>query len=452
MDFQAFPTVGSIAQRALLRGDFDLTVMDAARLMNDQKVSSIVIEHNEERYLFSMEDLLDFIHEGGRFDTPLKQTPLHIIDCLSESERVLVAFEMMEQTARRHLGVTDSTGRLVGIVTYSDILHSIDPAVLMERKTVGDILTRSSPVMFTADWILEDVVHHIKKQEDSILVVESGKAIGIITAKDIFGLVTSSGAMDQPLSHYMTSPVITTPVGYSISCALLQLRESGIKRAIVVDEQDRVVGVLKQSELVGFAYGSWVNLMKNHTAELHELVGILEQRTRSLERLTVTDVLTGLGNRRMLHLRMLEEMGRLNRYGGQMFSLVIVDVDRFKLVNDQYGHLVGDEILKAIAGLMESLVRKSDTAVRWGGEEFAVLLSNTGLSDAAQFANRLREMVGHLAFPNGAKVSISAGVGEYSTKEDEQAFFQRVDRALYRAKALGRNLVETDSGLEDLQP
>lgn len=447
MDFQAFPTVGSIAQRTILRGNFDLTVMDAAKLMSSQKVSSVVMERNGEKYLFSMEDLLDFVHEGGEFDTPLNQTPLHVIDCLPESERVLVAFEMMEQTARRHLGVTDAAGGMVGIVTYSDILHSIDPAVLMERKTVGDILTRSIPVMFTADWILEDVVHHIKKQEDSILVVACGKAVGIITAKDIFGLVTSGDAMDQPLSHYMTSPVITTPVGYSISNALLQLREYNIKRAIVVDEQERVVGVLKQSELVGFAYGSWVNLMKNHTAELHELVDILEQRTRSLEKMTVTDTLTGLGNRRMLHLRMLEEMGRLNRYGGRTFSLVIIDVDRFKLVNDKYGHLVGDEMLVAIAGLMESLVRKSDTAVRWGGEEFAVLLASTGLADAELFANRLREMVEHLAFPNGATVSISAGVGEYSTKEDEHSFFQRVDRALYRAKARGRNLVETDPDL-----
>jgi diguanylate cyclase (GGDEF)-like protein len=320
----------------------------------------------------------------------------------------------MERAGRRHLGVTDQAGSLVGVVTYSDILHSIDPSVLMERKTVGDIVARSTPVMFTADWILEDVAHHIKKQEDSIIVVESGRAIGIITAQDIFGLVTSGAVMDQSLSYYMTSPVITTPVYSSISNALLQLREFSIKRAIVVDEQDRVVGVLKQSELVGFAYGSWVNLMKSHTAELHELVEILEQRNRSLEKLTVTDVLTGLGNRRMLHLRMLEEIERMRRYGGKAFSLVILDIDRFKLINDKHGHLIGDEILKVIAGIMESLVRKSDTAVRWGGEEFAVLLANTKLVDATLFANRLREMVEHLTYQDDISVSISAGVGEYS--------------------------------------
>ncbi|WP_172588484.1 GGDEF domain-containing protein [Ferriphaselus amnicola] len=426
----------------------DLTVMVAAKLMSEQKVSSIAIEHGGKKHIFSMEDLLEFVHAGGDLNTPLHETPIHMIDCLSEAERVLVAFELMERAGRRHLGVTDQAGNLVGIVTYSDILHSIDPSVLMERKTVGDIVARSAPVMFTADWILEDVAHHIKKQEDSIIVVESGRAVGIITAQDIFGLVTSGAAMDQSLAYYMTSPVITTPVNFSISNALLQLREFNIKRAIVVDEQDRVVGVLKQSELVGFAYGSWVNLIKSHTAELHELVEILEQRTRSLEKLTVTDVLTGLGNRRMLHLRMLEEIERMRRYGGDAFSLVILDIDRFKLINDKHGHLIGDEILKVIAGIMESLVRKTDTAVRWGGEEFAVLLANTKLVDATLFANRLREMVEHLSYQDDVSVSISAGVGEYSVNEDESSFFQRVDRALYRAKAQGRNLVEVDAGME----
>jgi diguanylate cyclase (GGDEF)-like protein len=447
MDYQSFPLLNSIAQTTLLRGDFDLTVSAAASVMNEHRVSSIVIEQRQGKYIFSVEDLLEFVHGGGAFDTPLRKIPTHSIDCLPGTERVLAAFELMEARGQRHLGVLNPDGVLSGIVTFSDILHSIDPSVLMEKKTVGDIVTRKIPTMYTADWVLEDVVHHIKKQEDSIVVVEAGKAAGIITAKDIFCLVTSGDSMDQPLSHYMSSPVITTPTHFTISNALMQLRQYNIKRAIVVDEQERVIGVLKQSELVGFAYGAWVNLIKNHTAELHELVGILEERSRGLERLTTTDTLTGLGNRRALHYRMQEEIDRMKRYNSHAFSLIIIDLDHFKVVNDTYGHLIGDEVLVAIAGVLQGVVRKCDAAVRWGGEEFAVLLANTSLLGAAVLANRLREIVAELTFHDDIRVTISAGIGEYLESDDESTFFQRVDRALYRAKSHGRNRVEMAEGL-----
>lgn len=437
-----FPTIGAIAQHALLRGDFDLTVQTAASLMEEKGVSSIVIEQGQERFIFSIEDVLSFTHDYGDFEAPLSHAPHRKIDCMPEGEKILAALEFLENSKQRYLGVAGPTGALLGIVTYSDILNSIDPSVLMERKTVGALISRIAPVMFTADWILEDVVHHIRKLEDSIIVVEAGRPIGIVTAKDVFGIITSGGVMNQPLSDCMICPVITTPYGYTISDALSQLRTHNIKRAIIVDEQQRVVGVVTQSELVGYAYGAWVNLMKHHTAELHELIAMLETKNQNLERLTNTDALTGLGNRRMLQHKMLEEIERIRRYNVTPFSLAIIDVDRFKQLNDQHGHVLGDEALRVITGVLEGLIRKSDTAVRWGGDEFAVLLANTSLADAALFSNRLRELVEQMSFHDEAQLSISVGVGEYALDEDESSFFQRVDRALYRAKDKGRNLVE----------
>lgn len=139
---------------------------------------------------------------------------------------------------------------------------------------------------------------------------------------------------------------------------------------------------------------------------------------------------------------MEEEVERMRRYDVGTFSLVVIDVDRFKDINDKFGHLVGDEALKAIASEIARLVRKCDLAVRWGGKEFAILLSSTPLAAAEQFANRLRAIIEQRTFTDGAKVTISAGVGEYVIGEDEKTFFCRVDQALYRAKAKGRNLVQ----------
>ena len=187
-----------------------------------------------------------------------------------------------------------------------------------------------------------------------------------------------------------------------------------------------------------------MNILKHHSSELQELVDMLEVKARRLELLAVTDVLTGLGNRRLLHKRMDEEIERIGRYGAHSFSLVMIDIDHFKRINDTYGHMVGDVILKAIAAEMNEAIRKTDAAVRWGGEEFMLLLSHTALDAAEAFAERLREAIEAYLFVSDIRLTISLGVGEYVPGENEFELFQRIDRALYRAKLGGRNRVEVD--------
>ena len=443
MSYQVFPTLDQIAQKNVVWANGSLSIRAAAELMHRHQVSSVLVECDGEKCIFSSEHFLEFLHAGRDCDILLQEIRLKRLACLPGAERVLGALEYLERSGDRYLGVLGMGSELLGIVTYSDILTSIDPVVLMERKTVGDILDRTAPVTYTADWILEDVVHHLKKPEDAILVIEDGRAIGIITVKNIFESLALHQSLDQPLSNYMTSPVITTHRNYPISKALFQLQEHNIKRAIVVDDDNRVIGVVTQSELVGYAYGTWANILKNHTSELHELVDILKEKMRHLEVLTSTDVLTGLGNRRMLDQRFVEETSRIRRHNTASFSLAIVDIDDFKQINDRYGHLIGDEILKSLADELTELVRKNDTAVRWGGEEFAVLLPNTGLTSAIEFAQRFRTLIEQKNFVKEIRLTVSVGVGEFVRDEDEKAFFKRVDAALYRAKSNGKNCVET---------
>jgi CBS-domain-containing membrane protein len=111
----------------------------------------------------------------------------------------------------------------------------------------------------------------------------------------------------------MSSPVITAHTGTTINESLLQLKQHRIKRTIIVDDEQQLVGVIPQSELISYAYGSWMNILKDHSSELQELVDMLEVKARRLELLAVTDVLTGLGNRRLLHRKMDEEVERIGR-------------------------------------------------------------------------------------------------------------------------------------------
>ncbi|RTI54456.1 GGDEF domain-containing protein [Thermus scotoductus] len=151
----------------------------------------------------------------------------------------------------------------------------------------------------------------------------------------------------------------------------------------------------------------------------------------------LTDPLTGLPNRRALEMAMEREAARVER-GERPFSLVLVDLDDFKRVNDTHGHQVGDRILKEVAQYLVAHVRQGDLVGRWGGEEFAVILPRTEGKEAVQVADRLREGLKTLG------ITASFGVAVYGG--DPRDLFQRADRALYQAKGSGKNQVRLDSG------
>lgn len=158
------------------------------------------------------------------------------------------------------------------------------------------------------------------------------------------------------------------------------------------------------------------------------------------ERLSMTDRLTGLSNRRGAEQFVRRESSKFKRYGGSM-SIVILDVDHFKKVNDTYGHNVGDQVLRAIGATIADVIRVCDFAARWGGEEFLVVLPNTNLEGGRLCAERLRVAVEHIVFPGGLAVTISAGVAEMGRSEDPIPLVARADELLYRAKGEGRNCV-----------
>lgn len=445
MEFTSFPSVGAIAKDAIVRATPASTIAEVSSLMNENNVSSVIVERPDSVYAYTVEDLLRFMQGGGRMDTPLSDLSLRKLERVRDHEHVLVALELLEETKFRYLAVVNENNAVIGVVTYTDILASIDPAILIEKKTIGELISRLEPATFPPDWILEDVLPHLQKLEDSIVVVESGFPAGLITMRDVFKTVARGESTALPLSHYMSAPLITTPYNASIQETLAQLKTFNIKRAVVVNEHGKLLGLVTQNELVGFAYGSWVNLIKHHAAELRELVVILEARAKTLEQSAYTDPLTGIGNRRFFHQRLEEEIERIQRYHTASFSIVFIDIDYFKRVNDTYGHLVGDEVLKTVARALADMTRKTDEAVRWGGEEFALLLPHTPLHEAEGFAARVLTNVAAREYPHNIQITISAGVGEFSPGEKDMSFLERVDRALYRAKINGRNRVEIDA-------
>jgi len=165
-------------------------------------------------------------------------------------------------------------------------------------------------------------------------------------------------------------------------------------------------------------------------------------RTR---RLASTDGLTEVYNHRTFQERLAQEIARANRYSRPL-SLLMIDVDHFKMYNDTYGHPQGNSVLQNLARLLREMSRTSDTVARYGGEEFAIILPETDSVGAQKIAQRLREQVEHHPFPGqegmpGGTLTISIGVATYASAGSKDALLQAADMALYTAKREGRNRV-----------
>ncbi|MBZ0092451.1 MAG: diguanylate cyclase [Sulfuricellaceae bacterium] len=166
----------------------------------------------------------------------------------------------------------------------------------------------------------------------------------------------------------------------------------------------------------------------------------LEQEKLNFAEQAIRDPLTGIFNREKFDTALMQEIERASRYHAP-FSLVMFDIDRFKSINDNYGHHAGDNVLRGITALVTENIREIDIFARWGGEEFIILVNGTPLNQSRQLAEKLREIIETFSFSEIGHITCSFGVAEFADDDNEEKLLERVDKALYRAKDEGRNRV-----------
>ncbi len=443
-DRHHFPLVSEIARKNILVTDSNLSLRSAANLMIEKDVSSIVFFNQGHPHVFSMENVLEISNADGDFGLKLSSLPVESAKTIEKNKNVLDALDQLEINKNRYLIVVDPDNgdTMIGILTYTDLLSSIDPALLLENKTIGQIVSRTEPLSFTQEWYFEDILCHLVQPEDSVIIVENGKPVGIITSKDAFRIISSGQPTRGHVTQFMTKPVMTLPTSSTIYDALIHLKTNKIKRCIIVDEFGILVGVLPQSEVVGFAYSNWAKMLNHQPGGLRELVDLLTRKAAKHEMEALTDRLTGLWNRRHLENCLESEIKRVRRYKVKTFSELFIDIDHFKAINDRYGHSFGDEVLKSVADTIGKHVRENDKVFRWGGDEFVVLCPCTDCEEAKTLGLRIRENIEKQFFSVDCRVTVSIGCGEFAPHQDTNNFFSHIDQALFRAKASGRNRIE----------
>ncbi len=164
----------------------------------------------------------------------------------------------------------------------------------------------------------------------------------------------------------------------------------------------------------------------------------LHQHSERLKSIAVTDPLTGLFNRVQLDHDLNHSLVKA-RQSDSGFSIMLIDIDHFKRVNDTYGHQVGDIVLVELAQILRTRIRSTDVAGRWGGEEFLVLVPNSTSQQCVKHAEIMREAIAHFSFHDGIRITASFGVASFRNGDDSESLIERVDKALYQAKAEGRN-------------
>jgi diguanylate cyclase (GGDEF)-like protein len=306
---------------------------------------------------------------------------------------------------------------------------------------VGLTLSNAKQVIETAERRFNRRIYFVDRTGNVVL---SGQSMARVTASinDMPGVKTIAPQILQgaiaPLSlKYQTAP------GWGASTIQVNSRYiPELKWFLIVEQNENdAIKPLWDMLLVNVGMSTIATIVM-----LSLIVPTVRRYQHRLEKVATTDALTGLLNRQACD-RLFSDHRQLLKRGEAKLAAILFDVDHFKQINDHYGHITGDIVLKTIADIARETLRHNDWIVRWGGEEFLVLLPDCGLEEAYAVAEKLRQAIADYPFSldrEARQVTISVGLGQYQSQETTTNFLHRIDQALYLAKQNGRNRVERE--------
>jgi len=288
------------------------------------------------------------------------------------------------------------------------------------------------------------------RRHSCVVVCEHDLPVGLISERDmvrVLSRVLEGELSDAKAEDVMSTPVISIQGDRPVGEATHLMKARQIRRLLVVDERGGPVGIVTQSDMMR-AHRNTIELhQRTLEARVAERTAELETANEQLETLSRIDPLMNIGNRRAMEEALAVAHQRSLRYK-RTYSIILLDVDKFKAYNDTYGHPRGDRVLRDIAREVIASIRVLDTAYRYGGEEILILLPETGAAGAVPVAERVNRSVAALATEHHSSahgvVTISAGIATSVPHTDGSIpgvldLLAAADQSLYEAKEAGRN-------------
>ena len=301
---------------------------------------------------------------------------------------------------------------------------------------------------------LSQIIQAMKENRHSCMVITIQKApVGIITERDIVhhfcDLIQEGRDHDPEVASIMSRQLVTVRESTDLFQALVIARSNRIRHLPVVNNQNQLVGIITYTDLVA-AHFRVIEAQREllERAVAHRTTELLEVN-KKLQELSLEDPLLKIGNRRAMEVDLEHTHAAAQRYQ-RPYAITLLDVDHFKLYNDYYGHVAGDEVLKQLGLFLKSAVRKTDRIYRYGGEEILILLAETLPDGALALGQRLIDGLAEKRIPHELHplkvVTMSGGISGFDQAAPDEPWFdvvQRADCALFGAKTGGRNRIDS---------
>ena len=442
-----FPNIGEIATTEVISIDIKSSFTQAMSKMLKHEHRNILVVDLDKYYILSIIDILNIQTKDVDVNTPLCDLELSKIPVVSKNVNILETLEYLNNSIE-FICVVDDDNSLYGLITHTDITSNIDPDTLMDNYRLQDFLKLGRRMKWVnrdekISSLLKDMANNFY---DNVIIIQDFIPIGIFTTKDIMRLIKNDINLDVEIYKHMSSPVQSIHKNSSIREALNFIKKKNYKRVIVVEDDGTLAGIISQKELITLTYSKWAVMMKEYQEELSEINTILRNKSAEYEHIASTDPLTGLYNRyKFSELYVSSYKSMIQRHNDM--SLVMLDIDYFKRVNDVYGHNAGDATLIQVSHAILRTLRNIDIVCRWGGEEFIILLPTANLSNATTLAEKLRAQIEKNDIDIVGNITASFGVAQVKEGDDMESVIDRADKALYLAKHSGRNCVKTQEDL-----
>lgn len=316
--------------------------------------------------------------------------------------------------------------------------------LVTHASPIGNIFSSDHPTKsFESDTILRDIFEYFSTYAVNVVIITQKMiSIGIFTLKDMMRSLQNFENLLLSVGEFITAPLQTFTSTQSIAEVLDTMRDVSYNK-IVVTQEDKVIGVIDHRHLLSKCYMQLAPLIKHEYNLVHSMLGLVGEGEQGLLKLATTDFLTGVGNRRLFEKIFQSHQSLENQHEMNLF-LLMFDIDNFKSINDTFGHNIGDSVLKQLAKLVSTSIRKSDVFARWGGEEFAILLRYSDPERVIDIAEQIRKRIDAYSFETIIHVTCSFGLTPVKPHESIEEAVLRADLALYRAKADGKNTVRLE--------
>lgn len=438
------PTAAEICTKEIVTTSITSTIETAVQKMTQSNVRSVIIlnENCQDYYILTAEDAIEYKLQNLSLQTKLEDVVLKRVATVDAKVNI---FELLNypDTSSDYLVVIHEN-RLVGILSQTDIINNIDPKILIQKQSIGNlILQYSAHTVFENESTVTAIKLMKIKHIDAVIVIDGEhQPLGIFTTKDFLNIIKLDSDLNKPIKEYMSSPLLSVDEDTKINKVLKFIKEKHFKRVVVTDAQGHISGLITQNEILRVMNNKWIELIKEKGHALSKLNEKLLQKATSLEEKASHDYLTKLYNRRKFNSLIAYEFSQIKRYKDRNLCILILDLDGFKYFNDTYGHDVGDEILAETANIIRLSCRNSDIICRWGGEEFAIALSETAIDQGMIVAEKIRVSIEQHQFThNNLHITCSLGISQYRSSDNYTTLFKRADEALYRSKNCGKNKV-----------